>query len=1429
MIQKDYLVESPLTAARAVADIEKTLRETPHRDALLTIYETGFPRSMIKTLLSLLKGCEIYGLKTVGISIFAIVDSPFEGQGVRLNLLVSEKAEFEIADIPFLPGEEDGAIERMRARLAAHPDAKAVLILSGNTGIDMDMFLSKSAGGFQDIVFFGTSTTNAGPPLQHSMEDLLAFDSTSISSRENFVIGNEIFTDGVVAVIFSGEELFVQSNYVLGWHAIGREMEIAAGRRADTHEAYISTIDGMKATEIFREYLGVKPDKYFSTNICEFPLMVNKNGVDICLIPYRFGEEGEIYFCSSVKNGDRVTFSYASSSEVLISAAQSFEEMEKFSPDALFLVMCGNRLNFLHEDAHIEWDKYRALVQNYALIHGFCELYFRNGSGGVLNSAHVAIGFSEGVKERKSHRYEYLPDYLRCSHKGVIPLSDRMSFFMTKMTSELLEMAKKAEASNQAKSAFLSSMSHEIRTPINAVLGMDEMILRESNEDNVIGYANDIMSAGHSLLGIVNDVLDFSKIEAGKLSIIPVEYEFSSVINDLYTVIRKRALDKGLELKLDIDPSIPSVLYGDEIRLKQVVTNILTNAVKYTEEGSVTLTVKRVSREKEAFSDGSECHGNACFARPVYLFVEVKDTGIGIKEEDMKKLFNPFERMDENRNRTIEGTGLGLNITESLLNLMESELSVESVYGEGSAFSFTIKQGISRDEPVGDIKSRLERSREKKKYAARFTAPFASILVVDDTRMNLDVIKNLLKKTRMSIDTAESGQEALSCVREKEYDIIFLDHRMPNMDGVECLKRMKEMEDNKSADAPVISLTANAISGAREFYLTSGFSDYLTKPIDPAKLDDILIRYLPKEKVRFSKSGDGDGKKTSALYSRGEKPRIIMIDDEPLMHEAAKNILSGSFSFEAFSDGKSGAEGAAKDHTDLILLDVKMPGEDGFETMKRLKADDRTSAIPVIFLTGDENRETEIEGLKAGAWDFVRKPFSPEVLKQRVEHTIELSRLQADLQNEVSIKTLKIEHLTEEIMLSLSKAVDAKDHYTNGHSERVAGYSVMLAKKMGMDENAQREIYSMGLLHDVGKIGVSEAILNKPARLTDEEFSEIKTHTVKGYEILKTITELPSLATGARWHHERYDGTGYPDGKQGEDIPIAARIICVADSYDAMSSTRSYSKPREQEKVRAEIVRCSGTQFDPIVAEKMVELIDEDPDYLMNELSYKDSAAAKHVEALLKQKPTAPEEGPGEDESEKDMALPGWLRDSSSIDASAGVSNCGSVSGYLSVLSNFYSALPASADEIEKYLSEGDIKNYTVKVHALKSSARIIGAAELSKRAAALEKAGDEGNIELIKADTPKLLTLYRSYQEVLSPLNGDDEDLPDIPENMLSDAYQSLFEFADGMDLSLSRMVLDSVKEYRLLPDDKKRFDDIRAALSRLDWELIRKIIKER
>ena len=406
-----------------------------------------------------------------------------------------------------------------------------------------------------------------------------------------------------------------------------------------------------------------------------------------------------------------------------------------------------------------------------------------------------------------------------------------------KKENELKRDLEVERASNNAKSAFLSNMSHELRTPITAVLGMDEMILRESEDENIKGYAGDIQNAGRTLLGIVNDILDFSKIEAGKLEIIPVDYELASVINDLVNMIRVRADDKKLELILRINENIPHLLHGDEIRLKQIITNILTNAVKYTEKGSITLTM---DYEKTGDSE-------------LELYVSVKDTGIGIKEEDQEKLFKAFERIEEKRNRTIEGTGLGMNITQSLLSMMGSVLEVESVYGEGSEFSFKLKQGIVKEDPIGDIEETYKKTLEKReRYRESFHAPDARILVVDDTEMNLSVIKNLLKQTRIRVDTARSGFECLKMVAVTGYDIIFLDHRMPEMDGMETFAKMKEMGDdeNKCKDTPVIALTANAISGAREEYLKAGFNDYLTKPVDSDKLEKMLLKYLPPDKIK---------------------------------------------------------------------------------------------------------------------------------------------------------------------------------------------------------------------------------------------------------------------------------------------------------------------------------------------------------------------------------------------------------------------------------------------------------------------------------------------------------------------------------------------------------------------------------------------------
>ena len=416
---------------------------------------------------------------------------------------------------------------------------------------------------------------------------------------------------------------------------------------------------------------------------------------------------------------------------------------------------------------------------------------------------------------------------------------------------ELREAKAAAEYASQAKSAFLSNMSHEIRTPINAVLGMNEMILRESEEPNVLEYSENIRTAGTTLLGLINDILDFSKIEAGKMDIIPVEYDLSSVINDLVTMIQARTDKKGLLLKLDFDGDIPKMLYGYEVRIKQVVTNILTNAVKYTEKGSVTF---HIGHERIADNPDS-----------VFLNFSVADTGIGIKPEDMAKLFSEFERIEEKRNRNIEGTGLGMNITKRLLEMMGTSLKVESVYGEGSTFSFRLQQKVIKWEPLGDYEAAHRASLlSMKKYKEKFIAPDAHVLVVDDTPMNLTVFKGLLKRTLVKIDTADSGLEALKLAGEKKYDVIFLDHMMPNMDGIETLQRLRSETEGANIKTPAICLTANAISGAREEYLAAGFDDYLTKPIDAVKLEEMLIHYLPPEKI-LAPNGDTEPEQNTSL------------------------------------------------------------------------------------------------------------------------------------------------------------------------------------------------------------------------------------------------------------------------------------------------------------------------------------------------------------------------------------------------------------------------------------------------------------------------------------------------------------------------------------------------------------------------------------
>ncbi|MBQ6128264.1 MAG: response regulator, partial [Lachnospiraceae bacterium] len=397
---------------------------------------------------------------------------------------------------------------------------------------------------------------------------------------------------------------------------------------------------------------------------------------------------------------------------------------------------------------------------------------------------------------------------------------------------ELRKQRELAEEASKAKSQFLANMSHEIRTPINAILGMDEMVLRTSSEKEVLDYAEDIQTSGRTLLALINDILDFSKVEEGKMEIIPVQYEPGLMKSDLVNMVRERAIQKGLTINVDFDGNTPRLLKGDEIRIKQCALNLLTNAVKYTKEGRIGLKIG--SRKEDD--------------RHIRLDFAVSDTGAGIRKEDMEELFSPFARLDEEKNRSIEGSGLGISITKRLLDLMDSSLSVQSEYGKGSVFSFSVVQEVLDWEPTGDLDREHDiKERKKPEYKEMFHAPNARILVVDDIRMNLTVITKLLRKTLIKIDTAMSGPEAILLARKNDYDIIFVDHLMPDMDGIETLHHMKE---NEGDNHPVyIALTANAISGAREMYLDAGFADYVSKPVEGVRLEKLIMGYLPAEKL----------------------------------------------------------------------------------------------------------------------------------------------------------------------------------------------------------------------------------------------------------------------------------------------------------------------------------------------------------------------------------------------------------------------------------------------------------------------------------------------------------------------------------------------------------------------------------------------------
>jgi signal transduction histidine kinase/ActR/RegA family two-component response regulator len=399
-------------------------------------------------------------------------------------------------------------------------------------------------------------------------------------------------------------------------------------------------------------------------------------------------------------------------------------------------------------------------------------------------------------------------------------------------TEELQNQTRLAVEASRAKSAFLAKMSHEIRTPMNVIIGLSEVLSLCELPADVLENVCHIKQAGNGLLSIINDILDFSKIEAGKMDIVDTDYTFRSLIQDVENIIRFRIAEKPLAFVTNIDADLPGKLRGDMIRIRQILLNLLSNAVKYTPEGSVTFAVSGSRRE-----DGK-----------ILLSFEVADTGVGLRQEDMGKLFDSFSQLNPQRNQGIEGTGLGLAISRNLCHIMGGEIIVRSEYGKGSVFTAVIPQTVLDERPFSQQAEGSEGSEAVRRGGKRniaFTAPKANVLAVDDSKVNLSVLRNLLLPYKLNLDLCLSGEKAVALAKQNSYDLIFMDHMMPGMDGVETTAAIRGQEGGKTV--PIVALTANAISGMREMFLENGFSDYLSKPIDIAKLDEIVAAWINED------------------------------------------------------------------------------------------------------------------------------------------------------------------------------------------------------------------------------------------------------------------------------------------------------------------------------------------------------------------------------------------------------------------------------------------------------------------------------------------------------------------------------------------------------------------------------------------------------
>ena len=993
----------------------------------------------------------------------------------------------------------------------------------------------------------------------------------------------------------------------------------------------------------------------------------------------------------------------------------------------------------------------------------------------------------------KAPEIDYLDSALGVIEVGFVCFI--MTWFQRRLFMEenrrALDETKKVEEMNRSQSRFFSSMSHEIRTPINSILGLNEIILRQEDaSEEIIKDAGNIQGAGRMLLALVNDILDISKIEAGKMDIVPVNYNLVSLISEIVNMMWLRAEQKGLELKIEVDPSLPAELFGDEVRIKQILINLMNNAVKYTREGTVTLHI-----EKEDIKEDQ-----------VLIIFSVIDTGMGIKQDAIPFLFDAFKRVDEEKNTKIEGTGLGLSIVKQLVDLMNGKITVNSVYTQGSTFQVALWQKVTRHDTVGDISITSYGSTKKgSTYEAGFTAPNARILIVDDNEMNLEVEKKLLAGTKISVDTVMSGAEAISLTLNNRYDVILMDHLMPEMDGIECLQYIRKQAGGLNNHAPIIALTANAGSENRELYSNSGFDGYLVKPVSGKQLEDTLLQHLPDIKVKMAEGNDAAKYSMSTARSYSRKIPLL-ITTSSLCDLPEDTLLSHQIDTIPFSLNNGGR----------------------------------------MFYDNTEASSVELVRYMKKGEEYVPEPPTVEEFERFFGRELKKAHQVIYITVTTSIST------EYERAVSAARAYENVLVYNSGLSSAAMGILVLLAYRMST-QGKSPDVITAELdriktrIHSSFFVDSAEYLTRKGfvGRRASELLSTLDIRPF--IRIKNDSAHIGALGMGElKKAREKYINYALP--RTSDPDPDVVMIIYVDQTADELKwikervlKRHSFSYVIFQRSCAAMSATCGSGAFGIAYIKKgempwnlssLINTVEEDelPEDAFAELPEEETVS---TDMALPQTVKEEEE---EDHSEWYERIPG-------IDPEAAIKNSGSEDAFRTVLEIFYDSIEEKAQEIEKFFETGDWDNYTIKVHALKSSARLVGATDLGEEAQALEYAGGAKDTDFINAHHDELLEHLRGYIAPLEEIFAADKDDTEsktgedgdstvneqFDQYLIESVYEALKEGTEARDDAMIKEIFGEISEYELPGSVMEMLDRIKSLFDSGDYDGMARILNEK